>query len=323
VGWTMVLSGVAVLAMGCQTPPPAPNGTAPGGWTLEITTPDISVNAPQRFEVVLSQGQGTATLPVVFGTLQLTFAYLGSDGAGVPAPRGSTTAHYLPVPGTPATGTGPVRADPGAARGAYIADDVRFDTVGVWSATATADLTGGAAPVRVSATFPVARAPVFPAAGQHAIPVDNPTIGSGVPAVQIDSRAAGGNPVPDPELHRWSVREALAAHRSILLLFSTPAYCKSQVCGPETDTMARLAKRYANRAVFIHVEVWKNFGTAALSPAATPWLLHHGVLNEPWLYLIDARGTIVDRWPPLLFDWQQIAAELRALPARATGTARR
>jgi hypothetical protein len=290
---------------------------------LEVTTPDISVGAPQRFEVVLAQDQETATLPLVFGTVQLAFAYLGSDGAGVPDPGRSATARYLPVPGTPAAGTGPVRSDPGAARGAYIADGVLFDSVGVWSATATANLAGGAAPVRVSATFPVAAAPAFPAVGQRAIPVDNPTIGTAVPAVQIDSRAGGGTPIPDPELHRWSVRAALAAHRAILLLFSTPAYCKSQVCGPSTEEMARLAKRYADRAVFIHIEVWKKFSTAALSTAATPWLLHNGVLNEPWLYLIDARGTIVDRWPPLLFDWKQVAAELRGFPKLAVGKAPR
>lgn len=27
-----------------------------------------------------------------------------------------------------------------------------------------------------------------------------------------------------------------------------------------------------------------------------------GVLNEPWLYLVAVNGTIIDRWPPLLFD---------------------
>jgi hypothetical protein len=66
--------------------------------------------------------------------------------------------------------------------------------------------------------------------------------------------------------------------------------------------------------VFIHVEAWRNYDTAALSPFATAWLLHGGVLNEPWLYLIDANGTILDRWSPLLFDWTQVAAAVAALP---------
>ncbi|MEP7060235.1 MAG: hypothetical protein ABI828_05835 [Actinomycetota bacterium] len=113
------------------------------------------------------------------------------------------------------------------------------------------------------------------------------------------------------------MRDALAAHRPILLLFLTPAYCKSQVCGPATEEMAGLAARYPDQAIFIHVEVWRNFSTAALSPAASAWLQRGGVLNEPWLYLIDPAGTILDRWPPLLFDWRQVAAEIARLPKLA------
>jgi hypothetical protein len=310
----VVVCGLLILGSACGTPPRPPNGTAPGGWTLEVTTPDISVDAPQRFEIVLNQTVGTASTPVVYGSVRLAFSYLGSDGTSVPDPRGEATARYLAVPGTPADGSGPVRSDPADARGAYIADDVRFDAVGVWQASATADIQGRTGALHIAATFPVAASPAFPAVGDRAIPVDNPTMKSHVPAGQIDSRAVGGSPVPDPELHRWSVSDALAAHRPILLLFSTPAYCKSQICGPETEQMAELAKTYADRAVFIHVEVWRNFDTAALSPAATAWLLHGGVLNEPWLYLIDADGTILDRWSPLLFDWTQVAAEVAALP---------
>jgi hypothetical protein len=308
------LCGLLVTGAACQTPPPQPNGTAPGGWTLEVTTPDISIDAPQRFEIVLNQTVRTANTPVVYGNVLLAFAFLGSDGTAAPDPRGAVTARYLAVPGTPADGIGPVRSNPADARGAYLADGVRFNAVGVWEATATADIQGRTGPLRISATFPVAAKPSFPAIGDQAIPVDNPTMKSHVPASQIDSRAVDGSPIPDPELHRWSVRDALAAHRPILLLFSTPAFCKSQICGPETDKMAELAKTYADRAVFIHVEVWRNFDTAALSPAATAWLLHGGVLNEPWLYLIDAKGTIVDRWSPLLFDWTQVVAEVAALP---------
>lgn len=87
------------------------------------------------------------------------------------------------------------------------------------------------------------------------------------------------------------------------------------MCEPTTEQMSRLAETYTDRAVFIHVEVWRNFATSALSPAASAWLLHNGVLNEPWLYLIDANGTIIDRWPPLLFDWAQVARELEQLPS--------
>ncbi|MEP7060234.1 MAG: hypothetical protein ABI828_05830 [Actinomycetota bacterium] len=41
-----IASVLAVVASGCSTPPAAPNGTAPGGWTLEVTAPEMSVNTP-------------------------------------------------------------------------------------------------------------------------------------------------------------------------------------------------------------------------------------------------------------------------------------
>lgn len=82
-----ILCGLLIVGVACSTPPPPPNGTAPGGWTLEITTPDISVDAPQRFEVVLTQTSEIASRPVVFGTIQLAFSYLGSDGTSAPEPK--------------------------------------------------------------------------------------------------------------------------------------------------------------------------------------------------------------------------------------------
>ncbi|MEA2581065.1 MAG: hypothetical protein QOE83_1957, partial [Actinomycetota bacterium] len=82
------LCGVIIVSSACGTPRPQPNGTAQGGWTLEVTTPDISVDAPQRFEIVLNQTVGTANTPVVYGSVRVAFAYLGRDGTSVPDPRG-------------------------------------------------------------------------------------------------------------------------------------------------------------------------------------------------------------------------------------------
>ena len=40
-------------------------------------------------------------------------------------------------------------------------------------------------------------------------------------------------------------------------------------------------------------------------------LYRNGDLTEPWLFLIGADGTIIDRWTPL-FDEAEVRAELEA-----------
>ena len=138
---------------------------------------------------------------------------------------------------------------------------------------------------------------------------------TGVPPAAIDSRALDGAPVPDPDLHQTTIADALAQQRPILVLFSTPTYCVSLMCGPETDGLEALAQKYPDRAVFIHVEIWRNYQKSVVNAAANDWVCCDatGSLTEPWLFLIGTDGVIKDRWGPL-FDPEQVAKELAQLP---------
>jgi hypothetical protein len=81
-----------------------------------------------------------------------------------------------------------------------------------------------------------------------------------------------------------------------------------------TDAVEQLSKRYADRAEFIHVEIWRNFNKQVINKGAADWLLYpDGSLTEPWLYLIGANGVILDRWSSL-FDVQEVGRELQQLP---------
>ncbi|MFN8232079.1 MAG: hypothetical protein U0V56_00875 [Actinomycetota bacterium] len=53
-----------------------------------------------------------------------------------------------------------------------------------------------------------------------------------------------------------------------------------------------------------------------INRAAADWLWPDRTkdLTEPWLYLIGSDGKVLDRWSPL-FDPDEVAAELEALPA--------
>jgi hypothetical protein len=246
--------------------------------------------------------------------VDLTFSYVGTAEQPVAAEPGPTAVGvYLPTPGTPDKATAPTVTAPSEARGVYQAEDVSFDRAGFWQLDVTADVQGIGVQ-RGRTTFPVGAEPSYPAPGQPALHTENLTMRSkDAPLAAIDSRATTDGKVPDPELHQWTIAKALDQGRPALVVFSTPVWCVSQFCGPVTDVVEDLAARYGDRAVFIHVEIWRDFNKNVINQAAADWLLRGNDLTEPWVFLIGADGTILDRWATL-FREDEVAAELEALP---------
>lgn len=278
----------------------------------EVASTDLYVNAPQRVTVGLFLANGKL---LTFGSVGFRFFYIGTAQQPIAPQAGpQATATYIPTPGTPqGAGSSPTITDPSTARGVYQAEGVRFDSPGIWQVQVTADISG-TGPQTVGKAFVVEAQPALPAPGQRALRTENLTIHSrGVPLAAIDSGATVDGAIPDPGLHEWTIADAIAEHRPVLVVFATPVYCISRFCGPVTDAVEQLSKRYADRAEFIHVEIWRNFKKHVINKAAADWLYRHGDLTEPWLYLIGANGTILDRWSSL-FDVQEVARELQQLP---------
>jgi hypothetical protein len=314
-----VVTAVVVIAVGtaaCSasagksvTPPPK---TASQMQAIMATT-DLYVGAPQRVGVGLPLNDGRL---VSFGAVRFSFSFLGtSSSAASSAPGMSAPARYIPTPGTPEGGSTVQITQPSQARGIYEADDVRFDRAGYWQVAVTAEIPG-VGTQRATAAFPVQQTPSLPAPGQKALKTDNLTIHSkGVPRGAIDSRAVTDGTIPDPELHQWTIARALEEHRPIVVVFATPLYCQSRFCGPETDAVDALWRKYKDRTVFIHIEIWKDYNAQpqVINKAAADWLYRNGDLTEPWVYLIGSNGVILDRWSSL-FDPNELARELRQLP---------
>jgi hypothetical protein len=271
---------------------------------------------PQRVEVGIFGSDADGIHVVSGGTIDLTFSYLGTDGGGEPTQGPSATATYVPVPGTEPAGDQPAIVT--GARGVYETEDVVFDQPGVWQVAVTAEIDGVSR--RLNATIPVTQESPIPAPGDRALKTENLTVDAkGVPDCAIDSLACGGGEIQDPELHEWTIADAIQQHRPALVLFGTPAFCESQMCGPEMQELQRLAAEYPDRAVYIHVEIWRDYDAQpqVVNRAAADWLLRkvNGApeMTEPWLYLIGADGVIVDRWGSL-FDPDEVASQLEALP---------
>ena len=313
-----------VLAAGCGGKGVAPATSTPGNGTFaaELASTDLIAGSPQDLEVGLFRSDPQAGVQLVtFGQIDIQLDYQASATAS-PRSGPRVVATYLPAPGTAQTGPAPTLSDPGTARGVYLARGVTFDRAGLWTASISAEVGSVGSIGAVLTPFYVAKSHTLPAPGDRVrgkLDVQNHVLGdTSVPPSAIDSRALAGAPIPDPELHRWTIRDAVSQHRPILVVFATPTYCISQFCGPATDAVSALAARYANRAVFIHIEIYRSFDTqkqrGVINRAAYDWLFRNKDLTEPWLFLIGADGVIQHRWGPL-FDPAEVAKDLAALPA--------
>lgn len=312
--WIALSLALAGLATACGTsaptsPAPSGGGLDRAGFVAQVASSDLYVGPEQRVQVgVYANDPQAGVLLVTSGTVEVRLEPF-EGGPGTPV---AGWARYVPAYGT-AVGDGPTLSPPDVARGVYQLDGVRFDAPGVWAATVRAVVDGREVEVRAT-PFTVTRRPRLPAPGDRALPTRNLTLRDDAPPEAIDSRAASGAEIPDPELHRWTIARALAAGVPALVTFSTPAFCQSLFCGPVTDAVSDLHDRFGDRAVFIHVEVWREH-PSTLNEAAADWLYRDGDLTEPWLFLIDARGRILDRWAPL-FDVEEVARALERLPRR-------
>lgn len=308
----LALAAVACGSGGAGDAEPTSSAPPRAQVTAIVASVDLYAGAPQRVSVGLVTNDNEL---VSYGSVDLAFSYIGTASEPVQPEAGPTaTATFVPTYGSEGTGDAPTVTLPSESRGVYEASGVTFDRAGFWQVLVTADVEELGSQSSL-ATLAVAEEPGLPAPGQSAPATENLTADStGVPEAAIDSRVATEGEIPDPELHTWTVARALREGRPALVVFATPVYCVSQFCGPVTDMAQDLSGRYADRAVFIHVEIWQDYENQVLNQAAIDWLqMPSGDLTEPWLFLIGADGTIVDRWSSMWSE-QEVAAELEQLP---------
>jgi hypothetical protein len=308
---------VSVVSCSARTQTPMPTTAANSqGIVAEVATYQLVANQPGRLLVALLTADNRW---LSFGTVGLSFSFLG-DRAGTPSPdvaMGDSTAHFLPIPGSPeGDGRAPTLTLPAEGRGVYAVEPITFAKAGYWQVVAHGEL-GDRLQFNAEAALSVLDRPSVIAVGTLAPHTDNPVMGEpGISSAAIDSRAAGGAPIPDPELHTTSIADAIEQGHPALVVFSTPVYCVSRFCGPVTDLVAELAAKYGDRADFIHVEIYQDFEAGKVNQAALDWLSPaNGDLREPWTFLIGADGRIAASWDTVVTRGE-IEPLLQALPVK-------
>jgi hypothetical protein len=76
-----------------------------------------------------------------------------------------------------------------------------------------------------------------------------------------------------------------------VLLFATPQFCQSRVCGPVVDVAEQAQHEYGGKADFIHMEIYNENDP---SKHARPQVRAFHLPSEPWLFTIDRKGRIAD-----------------------------
>jgi hypothetical protein len=208
------------------------------------------------------------------------------------------SAVYLAAsPNSPATGPFVAPADPMAIAARYRSEPADPDAVkAVYAAQLPLPHPGVYALLVLTRTAQGLIASSTEIAVAASSPV--PSVGQRPPAIATDTLSSVHGDVkllttriPPDDMHSASFDQVLGK-RPIALLFSTPSFCVSRVCGPVTDIMVALEHEFGDRIEFIHEEVYVgNDPSKGLRPSLEAFHLH----TEPWLFTVDAKGLIASR----------------------------
>lgn len=205
----------------------------------------------------------------------LAFAYRHTDDA-----------QFSSVPG--------VAWRPWPVRGGAYTGVPEFDRPGIWEVQVTFSESGKS---RVGSSFiQVEQDSSAPGVGDNAPVTVTKTAGTVDEVRQISSALN-----PDPRFYSISLDEALTNGRPTVVLFSTPAFCVTQTCGPQLDTLSELMEQHGSSIDFIHVEIFDNIremldtGDSSIGKVAQP-VEDWGLITEPWTFFVDSNGVISSRF---------------------------
>ena len=301
---TVAVVGGAVgsLLAACQAPAPAPSQGAPQPSNPPpATAPTNSAANPlikpraggadrapaqgrNRFALGLIDARNQ---PITTGSVNLEFFKLLSNGQAEKRVDGAAV----------------FRSVGGASKGIWVTP-ANFSETGQWGAQVTLDA-GDGAPKVARMNFQVR--PKFSAPGY-----DEPAPRSASPTdrdVNGDTSHICSN-APPCSLHSLSIADALApGQKPLVVLFATPALCTSATCAPELEAVQQLRSTYAEKANFIHVEIYQYpFDGVHTVKTVDEWSLP----SDPLTLIVDSTGLIRDRFEGAAPD-EELEPSLKAV----------
>ena len=203
--------------------------------------------------------------------------------------------------------------------GVYIGH-ATFPSAGKWTAQFTTAAPGGPSETTTFG-FDVRDRLTVLSAGDPAPSVDTPTLAD----VGGDIAQVSTDPKPEKRFYETSEADALAAKKPFVIVFATPKFCKSAVCGPTLDKLKPVAAKHPE-LTFINVEPYKlTFADGALQPVldannqlvSAPATDAFKLDTEPYLFVVGADGKISASFE-LVFSPEEIEAAIQAVEKPAS-----
>jgi hypothetical protein len=278
------LGAAAVLGAACRpaaspVPPTPAASTKQDGWTPILPSSDLAVG-PNRFLYAVLDDRNR---PIRDARVHLRFFDLS---AGDSPPLAEADA--------------PFRGQGLGDKGVYVAR-VDLPKAGTWGVEAQVERPDGTRKA-LRSRFEVAARSKTPAVGAPAPPSRQPLLKDAA-----DPRVVCTAPTPCA-FHDLTVADALALDRPALLLFATPAFCTSAVCGPDLETVQSIEPELRGRVTFVHLEIYADPPTL---DKPHQHVVEWGLPSEPWVFLLDRTGKVADK-----LEGGITADELREVLAR-------
>ena len=178
--------------------------------------------------------------------------------------------------------------------GVYVVN-VTYPEAGEWGAEFTTSKAGGT-PQTIRVRYEVQAEGAMPGLGATVPAVKTATLAD----VGGDVKQISTDPNPNPRFYQLSEDQAIAQHKPFVLVFATPAFCTSQVCGPTLEKVKALADQFPD-VTFINVEPYRlqySAGRLQLLLDANGQLQPNdaahafNLLSEPWIYVVDSKGVV-------------------------------
>ena len=134
----------------------------------------------------------------------------------------------------------------------------------------------------------------------------SPYIGSKAPQSLTKTASLGddmsritSDPNPHMPLYARSISEAVTSGKVSVILFATPAFCRTNTCGPQVRIIASMEEKMGDYVNFLHIEIYDNpheilgdTSNATISPEVRKWNLP----SEPWTFVVDPKGIVSNRF---------------------------
>ena len=286
----VIATAMLLAACGGSAPTPtraAPEPTATGSKPeiLPILVNSELVKGPNRFMFSLTDQPGRL---IAAPDVAVHLKFLEAGGSE-DAPAFEADARFLwAIEG---------------AQGLYVAD-APYPTAGRWATRFVASFPDGSQKT-VRLEYDVRETGSTPPIGATAPSVDTPT------AADVNDELARltTDREPAPRFYETSIADALTRGKPFVVVFATPAFCDTALCGPTLETVKKVAAGGYADVTFINVEPYvMAYKDGSLQPVlaangelqAAAWTTAWGLLSEPYTFVVDGGGKIAAKFEGVL-----------------------